>query len=79
MYRERDAKKPSFKSPKVSGFYEVLLIYVDFLGADPGEAVPCVGRCFCALPCSAYARALTLLHSAGVSMTNTSPGITKVK
>lgn len=67
---ERDAKKPSFNSPKVVGCYKVLFIYGGFPGTDPGEAVPCVGKPSCALHCSACA--LTPLHSAAVSMTDTS-------
>lgn len=50
----------------------MLFIYGDFLGADPGEAVVCVGKPCCGLHCSACARALTPLHGAGVSMTDTS-------
>lgn len=71
MYRERDAKNPSFSSPKVVGCYKVLFIYGGFLGADPEEAVPHAGKPSCALHCSACARALTPLHSAGVSVTDT--------
>lgn len=65
-------KKISFNSPKVVGCYNVLFIYGGFLGADPEEAVPCAGKPSCGLHCSACARALTPLHGAGVSVTDTS-------
>lgn len=79
VQRERDARKPPFNSPKGVGRYKVLFIYGEFLGADPGRAVPCVGKPSCALPCGACARALTPLPSAGVSVTDASSGIAEVK
>lgn len=54
-YRDIDAKKSSFNSTKVVRCYKVLFIYGGFLGADPGEAVPCAGKPSCALHCSACA------------------------
>lgn len=69
--------KYSFNSSKVVDCYKVLFIYGGFLGADPGEAVPCVGKPSCAVHCSACA--LTPLHSAGQSGRYFMSGTAEVK